>query len=230
MSAIQTSEPEHASSVLLEAQRLTFRYDRSTVLSDVSFSLDTQEVLLLTGPSGSGKSTLLRLLARLLAPQTGSIMLNGRVWTDIPPQVYRRRVAYLQQQPVMLPGTVRTNLLLSFRFGDRQSPDDEQLISLLSEASLESILLDQDAGTLSVGQQQRIALLRLLLMRPAVLLLDEPTASLDREAAQKLVDMVAGERARSTFAVLLVSHHTDDTERLSPRVAVLRNTRLEVQS
>ncbi|MBN1446590.1 MAG: ABC transporter ATP-binding protein [Bacteroidetes bacterium] len=223
--------PETASHALLSVRALSFRYDRDDIFSDVAFDLHARDVLLLSGPSGSGKSTLLRSLARLLAPQTGTITLKGRSWADIPPPTYRRRVAYLQQQPVMLPGTtVRTNLLLSFRFDVANGPDDEQLNSLLSEAALESIRLDQDAGTLSVGQQQRIALLRLLLMRPAALLLDEPTASLDRDAAQKLIDMVADERERSALAVLLVSHHTDDADRLSPRMAILKNARLEVLS
>ena len=215
----------------LRVRDLTFRYGDTTVLSDLALDLRRNDVLLLTGPSGAGKSTLLRVLARLLEADAGTILLNGERREDIEPTRYRRRVAYLQQQPVMVSGSVRDNLLLSFRFGSAEPPDHEQLAELLDRTALSGVSLERNAAELSVGQQQRIALLRLLLMEPEVLLLDEPTASLDDEAARLLMEAVAAAREQAERAVLLVSHNdAGASDVLSPRRAVLRDGRVEEAS
>lgn len=219
---------EQNTKAVLQVRDLTFRYDTTAVLSDLVLDLRRNDVLLLTGASGAGKSTLLRVLARLLEPEAGNILLNGERREDIEPTRYRRRVAYLQQQPVMMSGSVRDNLLLSFRFGSAVPPDGEHLEQLLARTALSDIGLDQDARQLSVGQQQRIALLRLLLMEPDVLLLDEPTASLDDNAARLLMEAVSATRKHTDRAVLLVSHNdAGASDVLSPRRAMLRNGRVE---
>lgn len=221
----------HSTETALRIRDLTFRYGDTAVLSNLVLDLRRNDVLLLTGPSGAGKSTLLRVLARLLEPEAGTILLNGERRENIEPTRYRRRVAYLQQQPVMVPGSVRDNLLLSFRFGSADPPGSEQLGELLERTALSGVGLDHSAAELSVGQQQRIALLRLLLMEPDVLLLDEPTASLDDEAARLLMEAVAAAREQAERAVLLVSHNdAGASDVLSPRRAVLRGGHVEEAS
>ncbi len=222
---------EHSTEAVLQVRDLTFRYGSTPVLSELSLDLYRDDVLLLTGASGAGKSTLLRVLARLLEPESGTVLLNGQPREDIDPTRYRRRVAYLQQQPVMVSGSVRENLLLSFRFGSAEPPSRELLGEMLDRTALSGVSLEQSAAELSVGQQQRIALLRLLLMEPEVLLLDEPTASLDDEAARLLMESVAAAREQADRAVLLVSHNDGGaSDVLSPRRAVLRSGHVEEAS
>lgn len=183
--------------------------------------------VLIHGASGSGKSTLLRILARLEAPQSGSIFFGGHDIASIPAPEYRRRVAYLQQLPVMLEGSIRENYLLPFRFTDQEAPSDDVLLEQLAEVELQDLVLDASASELSVGQKQRLALLRLLVMRPDVLLLDEPTASLDATSAAQLMRAVTRQMDAQRLTMLIVSHQPLDLGERRIREVLLRNGRVE---
>lgn len=193
---------------MLSARKLTFDYPGTPVLHGVSLDLARGDFVVLRGESGCGKSTLLRLLCRLEAPSSGSLTLDGVVFDEYPATQLRRRIAYLQQVPVMLEGTVRETMLLSRRFappgGSEES--DDVLRDMLGRARLGDVPLDKPARDLSVGQQQRLALLRLLLMRPDYLLLDEPTAALDAESASIILDEIVEVHGSQQLAVLLVTH------------------------
>jgi len=215
---------------VLRAHEIGMRYGDTTVLTDISMTLVRGELLLLTGPSGSGKTSLLRVLARLQPASSGSLELDGTAADGIPVPKYRRRVAYLQQQPVVTDESVRDNLLLSFRYGGGEIPNDDILRERLARLGLEEIPLDRSAARLSVGQQQRIALLRLLLMRPDVLLLDEPTAALDPSTAQALVDVIVSLHAQEHLSTIFVSHLMPSLpENVHSRHAVVANGRLELR-
>jgi len=178
------------------------------ILRGVDLVLSPGDLVWISGPSGGGKSTLLRLMNRLLPPSGGGIFFAGRPAEDWPVTRLRRRVALLPQSPVMTAGSVRDNLLLPFGLKaarDEPRPGDMRLAALLDELGLEGIRLDQPAGQLSVGQAQRLALGRLLLMEPQVLLLDEPVAPLDPDSA-RLVEGAAVDFAAKGGAVVLVSH------------------------
>jgi putative ABC transport system ATP-binding protein len=193
---------------LLSIRNIRFAYGATEVLRGISLEIGRGEFVLLRGESGCGKSTLLRLLARLEVPQAGSLLLDSTPYAELPSVVLRRRVALLQQLPVMIEGSIRDNLLLSLRYA--RDPvarvSDAELQALLDRARLAGMDLDADADALSVGQKQRIALLRLLLMRPEALLLDEPTSALDSESAALILEMIRDLHAREGTTVLLVSH------------------------
>lgn len=189
--------------------RVTFAYpDGPTVLEDASLLVDDGTFALVRGPSGSGKSTLLRLLCRLEEPQSGTILFNGESIDDMVPAELRRAVAYVQQTPNLLPGTVRDNLLLPFTFKANAAltpPTDEAMRSRLADFLLAGVGLDSRADTLSVGQSQRVCLIRSLLLAPQILLLDEPTASLDADSARVVLDK-AVELNRGGMTVIMISH------------------------
>lgn len=159
-------------------ERVSLRYGETVVLEEVSFRVQSGQFALIEGPSGAGKSSMLRLINRLEDPSSGTISADGRPLPEWPVLQLRRQIAYVPQIPVLFPGTVRENLLTPFRFRanrDRTPPTDEELRARLSELLLE-VKLEETATTLSVGQQQRIALLRAALLEPRLMLCDEPTA------------------------------------------------------
>jgi putative ABC transport system ATP-binding protein len=182
------------------------------VLDGISFDLASGEIVDITGPSGSGKTTLLRALARLLPSATGELTLRGMPACEIPPQQWRTEVALMPQKPVIVVGCIRDNLLVPWRFKLRAheaAPDDAALSEALAEVALDDLALERDSARLSVGQQARVAMVRVMLTRPAVLLLDEPDAALDHASAEAVHAMVARFAERGG-AVTRVRHRGDD--------------------
>lgn len=200
----------HTDAAIFAAEDLAFGYTDELLFEQVGFHLRRGETLLLSGGSGTGKSTLLRVLARLLPLSRGALRLRGEAAHTIPAQQYRRKVAYLQQLPVMLPGSVRDNLVLSYQFSSDEPPAASALPEGLQSVGLSEIDLDQPASELSIGQQQRIAVLRLLYMQPDILLLDEPTASLDQASAKALLSCLNREQQRRGLCMVHVSHQPLD--------------------
>jgi len=201
--------------VLLSAEGLTYHAHGDAgpqvVLDGVSLTLDAGEVVDVRGPSGAGKTTLLRAIAWLLPDARGTLALSGRPATEYGPVRWRRHVTLLPQVTQLLPGTVRSNLLLPWslkvRSGDTP-PRDDALAGALRDVGLGDVALERDASRLSVGQAARIALLRVVLAAPAVLLLDEPDANLDEESAIQVSAMTERFAAQGG-AVLRVRHQRD---------------------
>ena len=182
------------------------------VLDGVYFSLAAGEITDIVGPSGSGKTTLLRALARLLPGVRGELLLDGVPADRIAAPTWRSQVALLPQKPAIVVGDVRANLLLPWTLKVRHGltpPDTEHLDDALLGVALADIALDRDAARLSVGQQARVALLRVLLTHPRVLLLDEPDAALD-DASSEAVATLTRLFAEGGGAVARVRHHRAD--------------------
>jgi len=185
------------------------------ILKSIDITIPEVGITVLAGPSGAGKSTLLRLLNRLDDPLCGAISWKGRELSDWDPTELRRRVAMVFQRPPLFPGSVVENLQVAF-------PDvpDERALHVLEHVGLSGDLLDQDAGTLSGGEAQRMCVARALLTEPEVLLADEPTAALDAAARRKVEDL-GRMLADSGVAVVWVSHDTEQLRRLADYVVVL---------
>ena len=198
----------------LTAEGLTYRTPEGhLVLDGVRFTVGPGEVVDITGPSGSGKSTLLRALARLLPGAEGRMWLGDVSADDIVPTVWRTRVAMVPQTTAIVPGTVRDNLLLPWTLKVREGvghPDDGALVSALTSVGLGDVTLARDAARLSVGQASRIALLRVTLTEPEVLLLDEPDASLDDESAAQVAAATTAAALRD-IAIVRVRHRGADS-------------------
>jgi putative ABC transport system ATP-binding protein len=163
------------------------------VLDSIDLTVPAGSLVDVIGASGSGKTTLLLALARLLPGASGTLILDGRAAERIGPQVWRTRVALLPQVPVVVVGTVADNLRLPWRLKMRAAetaPDDSALRRALDSLGLDEVDPERDAARLSVGQTARVALLRVLMTGPDVLLLDEPDASLDDTSAELVVGAV----------------------------------------
>lgn len=181
------------------------------VLDGVDLELRRGEVVDVSGPSGSGKTTLVRALALMLPDVAGELFLEGRPAAEIGSREWRARVALLPQKPVVFPGSVRDNLLVPWRLKIRhgaEAPGNERLRAALDAFGLDDVALDRDAARLSVGQAARVAMARVGLTRPDVLLLDEPDASLDDESAAMVSALTV--RFAETGGVVRIRHHRPD--------------------
>jgi putative ABC transport system ATP-binding protein len=173
----------------------------------------------LLGPSGSGKSTLLRLLNRLADADAGVVRFHGTDVRELDPLELRRRVGLVPQLPAPVPGSVADNVCFGPRLDGREV-DPEGPVRL---AGLDPSFLDRDAARLSVGEQQRVMLARALALEPEVLLLDEPTASLDPTATGAVEDALRG---LHDVSLVLVTHSRDQADRLTERTIRLRDGRV----
>ena len=185
-----------------------------TILSELNLSF-LPGITAIVGPSGSGKSTLLRLLNRLDVPTSGSILLDGTDLAELDPQSLRRRVAMVFQRPLVFPGTVIDNLTVAH-------PDlaDTEAVAALNRVGLGEVRLDQDAESLSGGEAQRLALARVLLNDPEVLLADEVTSSLDREAAAA-IDQLLLKLAADGMTIVAVTHNAAQADAIATRIVTL---------
>lgn len=220
----------------VEVSELNVRFSGTTVLEEVTFSLWPGEITVIVGPSGSGKSTLLRSLNRLneCFPECetkGSVRLrldggSGDIYQSfLPLPELRRRVGMVFQNPVVLPFSIWKNLAMPLQvtLGLTGAALRERAEKALQDVSLWGEVKDRlndRAATLSGGQQQRLCLARILALEPRILLLDEPTASLDFRAAAKIEELLL--ELKDHYTILAVSHSLGETRRLADRVLVLR--------
>lgn len=190
------------------------RFGRVHALSDCTLRIQAGERLALVGSNGSGKSTLLRTLNGLVRPAAGSLQHDAQA-----------RQAMLFQRPYMLRASVLHNVALGLWLGGvRWREAKAQALAALARVGLEH-LAPRNAKALSGGQQQRVALARAWALKPQVLLLDEPTASLD-PAAKRDVERLMAEFADAGMTLVFSSHNLGQVKRLAQRVIYLEQGRL----
>jgi len=177
------------------------------VLDIESLQIDACRISAIVGPSGGGKTTLLRILNRMTTPDSGRILFFGESVEQMDPVQLRRRVVMLTQMPVIFGGTVDENLLIGCRLAERETPQPQAVTAIMSRVGLDKEL-DTDAGQLSGGEKQRLALARVMLMDPEVMLLDEPSASLDEETEILIFDLVT-EYCRERCKTLVMVTHSE---------------------
>jgi len=209
----------------LEVRHLSLVRGDYEVLHDISLTVEPGETLGIIGPSGSGKSSLLRCLNRLEEPAPGTVFLYGEDITTLPVVALRRRVGMVFQQPAMFPGTVADNITYgpSLR-GEALAP--ERVKELLDMVLLGPELAGRPAAELSGGQAQRVAIARALANEPDVLLLDEPTSSLDPIATRTVEETLAALRERLGLTLVWVSHAVEQARRVADRVLLLDGGRV----
>ena len=205
-------------------EHVTVSFGRGApLLDDVSIEVAPGEVLAVVGPSGSGKSTLTELLLRLIDPDQGRVLLDGRDLREVPLCEIRRHIALVDQEPFLF----HASLLENLRYASPEATD-EDLAAAVRAAGLEAFIADLPEGyatqvgeggrALSAGERQRIAIARAFLAAPAVLVLDEPTASLDPSMTKQVM---TGYEALMRGRTTIVVSHRLELARQADRVVVL---------
>ncbi len=201
---------------MIALEDVQFGYATRLVLDIPQLLIEQGSSVLLRGVSGGGKSTLLGLLAGVLLPGKGRVEVAGHALQMMRGAARDRfradHLGVIFQQFNLLPFlSVRDNIALGLRFSRLRSarisgPLDAEIARLLQALQLNPELMQRRAGTLSVGQQQRVAAARALIGRPAVLLADEPTSALDRQAATAFLQLMSAQCRAAGTTVLVVSH------------------------
>lgn len=193
----------------IEFRDVTFAYPNSPpVLDGFKLSIQPGERVAFIGKLGSGKTTLLRLLLNQYSPQSGSVLVDKLVTTQLEPLSLRRQIGYVPQDLTLFHGTVRENIELG-----RTQPNDQALLQAVRNACLDEVIAQLPAGLatpvgergerLSGGQRQAVAIARALLTQPSVLLLDEPSSMMDPATEHQLIERL---RALKGMTILLVTH------------------------
>jgi tungstate transport system ATP-binding protein len=208
---------------LVEIRGLGKSFGRSEVLKDINLVVHHNEVLALIGPTGSGKTTLLRIIDLLDQPTIGHVFLKGVDICHLPSQntlAVRRKMAMVFQKPVMFKASVYDNVSYGLKVrGEGKAKD--VVLGAIKEVGLLGYE-SRDANTLSGGEMQRIALARAMVIKPELLLLDEPTANLDPKSAQD-IDSLIKRLANNGTTVIMASHNMLQCARLADRIAVMTN-------
>lgn len=210
----------------LQIKNLRKSYDRQTIVDIEYLSVEANEIFSILGPSGCGKTTFLRLLAGLESPDEGSIILNGQDITDLAPN--QRKINTVFQNYALFPHmTVWQNIAFGLKLKKLSSADIEKEISKVLELTQMSDYADKYPRQLSGGQKQRVAIARALVLRPQILLLDEPLAALDLKLRQRMLlelDLIHDE---VEINFIFITHDQGEAMSISDRIAVMNHGRIE---
>jgi subfamily B ATP-binding cassette protein MsbA len=209
----------------IQFDRISFGYDDTHVLHDVSFSIQPGQVVGIVGSTGSGKSTLLSLLPRFYDPTLGHILIDGVDIADYKVAALRSQIAFVMQDTVLFPGTIRENIAYG-----RPDATEQEIIAAARIANADEFitrmtrgydaLVGEHGNTLSGGQRQRIAIARAVVRNSPILVLDEPTAALDPQSEHLVIEAL--HRLMRGRTVIMIAHRMN-TLVGADKIIVLQN-------
>ncbi|RQD67349.1 MAG: ATP-binding cassette domain-containing protein [Tindallia sp. MSAO_Bac2] len=186
---------------MFEFKNVTYK----DILHIKSLSIQEHAITSIVGQSGSGKTTFLRLLNKLNSYDQGEIRYRNKPLDQLNSIELRREVVMLPQTPAIFNGSIKENLLIGLTFSEKPSVSDEKLLEILELIQLKKEL-HQDTDKLSGGEKQRIALGRMILMEPEVLLLDEPSSALDDVTENIIIEALVNYTKRNRKTMVMVTH------------------------
>ncbi|MBQ4135480.1 MAG: ABC transporter ATP-binding protein [Clostridia bacterium] len=209
---------------LLSLQNISFSYDRTPVLKDISYDFEKGKMYCIIGKSGAGKTTLLSLLSGLAKPTAGDIIYDGKSIAKIDKYTFRSKYigVVFQSFNLITKYTALENVVLSMDVSGAKIKDKKKKALEL----LDSVGLDEDEANrrvlkLSGGQQQRVAIARALSYNPDIILADEPTGNLDRDTQKEIMEIFR-ELANQGKCVILVSHSPDVAEMCDEKYELIK--------
>ena len=205
----------------IEVINLSKKYKSKEAVNNISFKINENEIVGLLGPNGCGKTTTIGMILGLLKPTSGKVLINGM-------DIEKNKISLLNKMNFISPYielpkklTVRQNLIVYGKLYNIKNPN-ERIVYLSNKLRLDE-LLDKITGELSSGQKNRVSLAKALINDPSVLLLDEPTASLDPETGDFVRTFLENYKKERKISVLLASHNMDEVKRLCGTVLMMKD-------
>ena len=202
---------------MLELKNVKKSYDGTPVLRDISLDIEDGEIVSILGPSGCGKTTLLNLILGIVDSDGGRIFFNGEDITDVPME--KRGFNIVFQDYALFPNL---NVYQNITYGLRNKPEissKEEVEEMIGLLGLEEHL-EKRIGQLSGGQKQRVALARTMVMKPKILLLDEPLSALDGVIKESIKDRIRTIAKEYNLTIIIVTHDPEEALTLSDRVMI----------
>ena len=203
---------------MLELKNVKKSYDGTPVLTDISLNIEDGEIVSILGPSGCGKTTLLNLILGIVDSDGGQIIYNGEDITKVPME--KRGFNIVFQDYALFPNL---NVYQNITYGLRNNPEissKEEVEDLIDLLGLEEHL-NKRIGQLSGGQKQRVALARTMVMKPKILLLDEPLSALDGVIKESIKDRIKTIASQYNLTTIIVTHDPEEALTLSKRVMII---------
>lgn len=197
------------------------------ILQNITLTIEENTIIGIAGPSGSGKSSLLRLLNLLISPTSGTIFYHNKNIMDYNPMKLRQEIGYVLQKPYLFDGTVLDNLEYPYYLHGLKV-DKEEIASFLEKVHIPLSYVSKTRHELSGGEQQRIAFIRSLLIKPKVLLLDEITAALDENTTILLENFINNLHKHSQITVIFVTHNSSQLHRLAQKVIYIEKGQVNI--
>ncbi|UWZ97074.1 energy-coupling factor ABC transporter ATP-binding protein [Vibrio splendidus] len=196
-------------SIKITTQQISMRYKERVLFHIPELSIGPNDAIYLKGDNGVGKTTLLKILSGLIKPSSGRIQSPIQSWQQVLfPRLKFKDIIYLHQTPYLFDGSVYQNVAYGIRFNKESQKDKRaQIINALRMVGLET-LADEHISVLSGGERQRVAMARAWILKPSILLMDEPSASLDKESIERLVIM-AEDLLQRGASLVITSHQTN---------------------
>ncbi|MGC4018473.1 MAG: ABC transporter ATP-binding protein [Muricomes sp.] len=208
---------------MLQIEHVKKSYDKTTILNDISLSIENGEIISILGPSGSGKTTLLNLILGITDADDGKIIFDGKDITNVPMEERGFNIVF--QDYALFPNlNARQNIVYGLRNKPGISTDAEvqELIKLLG---LEEHL-DKRIEQLSGGQKQRVALARTMVMKPKILLLDEPLSALDGVIKESIKERIKTIAKEYNLTTIIVTHDPEEALTLSDKVLIINEGKI----
>ena len=195
---------------ILSLKNIKYSFENTEILNGINLDIEKGDCISIIGTSGSGKSTLLKLCSDLISPTSGEILFYDKDYKNYEPIDLRKQISYCVQIPYLFGDNVYDNL--SYPFKIRKQPvDKNKIISFLERLNLDESYLDKDINSLSGGEKQRVALIRNLIYKPEILLLDEVTSGLDSQNANVVTESVK-EMNEEGITVLWITHNLEQSK------------------